>query len=126
MELATREGATNELPSFIAADGPIVEVRFKFKMDDTRDDGVHALFTISGRSDAPGCFLMQPNFKQAAARNNLSVRIPSPMFGAGLIEAIDDDTILANHQADGAKKSSFGIGGRPNMNENDHTISRFG
>lgn len=50
------------------------------------------------------------------------------MFGAGLIEAIDDDTILANSHADGAKKSSFGIRGRPNRADrpNDHTIARFG
>lgn len=75
---------------------------------------------------------MQPDFKQAAAWDNLSVRIPTPMFGAGLIEAIDDETILANHQADSVKKLSFGVrgrpngSGRPNVNENDQTISRFG
>ncbi|WP_370467993.1 di-heme oxidoredictase family protein [Nitrospira sp. KM1] len=132
VELATREGAANEIPSFITADGPVREVRFKFKQDGSRDDGVQALFTISGRSDAPGCFLQQPNFKRAAALNNLSFRIPTPMFGAGLIEAIDDDTILANIHADGAKKFSSGIrgrangAGRPNIDENDRTISRFG
>ncbi|MBX3329706.1 MAG: hypothetical protein KF722_04835 [Nitrospira sp.] len=132
VELATREGATNELPSFIQADGPVRVARFKFKHDGRRDDGVQALFTISGRSDAPGCFLMQPNFKRAAAWDNLSFRIPTPMFGAGLIEAIDDDAILANSRTDDAKKFSFGIrgrsngAGRPNVNDNDHTISRFG
>lgn len=132
VELATREGATNEIPPFITADGPVREVRFKFKADGTRDDGVQALFTISGRSDAPGCFLPQPNFRRAAALNNLSFRIPTPMFGTGLIEAIDDDTILANMQTDGPKKFSFGIRGRtngtgrPNFDDNDRTVSRFG
>ena len=132
VELATREGATNEIPPFITVDGPVREVRFKFKPDGTRDDGVHALFTISGRRDAPGCFLMQPDFKRAAILDNLSFRIPTPMFGAGLIEAIDDDTIVAGMQVDSAKKSSFGVrgrpngAGRPNINDNDGTISRFG
>lgn len=132
LELATREEASNDAPSFIKGDGPVRVARFKLKPDGTRDDGVHALFTISGRSDAPGCFLSQPNFKQAMAWNNVSFRIPTPMFGAGLIEAIDDATIVANSQADGAKKSSFGIrgrpneAGRPNISDNDRTISRFG
>ncbi len=132
VELATREGAANEVPSFIRADGPIRVARFKFKQDGTRDDGVQALFTISGRADAPGCLLQQPNFRRAAALNNLSFRIPTPMFGAGLIEAIDDETILANIQIDNSRKFSFGIrgranrAGRPNIDDHDQTISRFG
>ena len=132
VELATREGATNHVPSFLKADGPAFEVRFKFKPDGMRDDSVHALFTISGRSDAAGCVLEQPDFKRAAAVDNLAFRIPTPMFGAGLIEAIDDETIIANMQTDAPKKFSFGIrgrpnaGGRPNTNENDNTITRFG
>ena len=132
VELATRDGATNDLPFFITPDGPTREVRFKFKPDGTRDDSVHALFTINGRSDAPGCFLAQPDFTRAAAIDNLAFRIPTPMFGAGLIEAIDDETIMANMQTDAPKKFSFGIrgrpngAGRPNVNENDNTITRFG
>src|SRR5262245_51440305 len=84
VELATREGATNDVPPFITVDGPTREVRSKFMPDGTRDGSVHPLFTISGRSDAPGCFLAQPNFKRAAALDNLAFRIPTPMFGAGL------------------------------------------
>jgi len=60
---------------------------------------VHALFTITGRDDAPGCFLDQPDFATAAAQNNLIFRIPTPTFGAGLIQAIDEDTILANKRS---------------------------
>jgi len=132
VEMATKEGATNEVPAFITADGPVRVAHFKFKGDRDRHDGVQDLFTISGRTDAPGCFLAQPNFRRAAALNNLSLRIPTPMFGAGLIESIDDDTILANMQADSARKFSFGIRGRanttgrPNLNENDGTVARFG
>lgn len=59
-------------------------------------------------------------------------RIPTPVFGAGLIEAIDDDAILANLAANGARKQGLGIRGRPNMtgrpntSGNDGTITRFG
>lgn len=99
VEVAKKAGATNEIPSFIKPDGPIREARFKFNPDGTPDGGVHALFTITGRSDAPGCFLNQPDFRGAVARQNVVFRIPTPVFGAGLIEAIDDDTILAKRPA---------------------------
>jgi len=130
--VAKKAGATNEIPSFITADGPIREARFKLNPDGSPDGGVHALFTISGRSDAPGCFLHQPDFRTAVATQNVAFRIPTPTFGLGLIEAINDDTILANLQANAATKQSMGIRGRPNMtgrpnlSGNDGTITRFG
>jgi CxxC motif-containing protein (DUF1111 family) len=108
------------------------EARFKHNPDGTPDGGVHALFTISGRGDAPGCFLQQPDFRNAVARQNVVFRIPTPVFGAGLIEAIDDDAILANQMANRARKQDLGIRGRPNMtgrpntSGNDGTITRFG
>ncbi|HXC67895.1 MAG TPA: hypothetical protein VN638_10785, partial [Nitrospiraceae bacterium] len=88
VELAKKYGANNDLPSFIKSDGPVREARFKHNPDGTADGGVHALFTIAGRSDAPGCFLQQPDFRTAVARQNVVFRIPTPLFGAGLIEAI--------------------------------------
>jgi CxxC motif-containing protein (DUF1111 family) len=133
LEMAKKEGATNAIPSFLKQDGPIREARFKFNPDGSPDGGVHALFTITGRSDAPGCFLNQPDFQTAVAARNIVFRIPTPVFGAGLIEAIDDDTILANMQAMIAAKQSLGIvgranrtSGRPNTSGNDGTITRFG
>jgi CxxC motif-containing protein (DUF1111 family) len=133
LEMAKKEGATNAIPSFLKKDGPIREARFKFNPDGSPDGGVHALFTITGRSDAPGCFLNQPDFQTAVAARNVVFRIPTPVFGAGLIEAIDDDTILANMQAMIAAKQSLGIvgranstSGRPNTSGNDGTITRFG
>jgi len=57
--LATLDGATNNVPSFITADGPVREARF------VSDGGVHDLYTIAGRTDALGCNLAQPNFAQA-------------------------------------------------------------
>lgn len=133
VEMAKKEGANNEAPSFIKKDGPIREARFKFNQDGTPDGGVHALFTITGRDDAPGCSIRQPDFRAAVARQNVVFRIPTPLFGAGLIEAIDDDALLANMQAHSATKQSLGIRGRankltgrPNTSGNDGTITRFG
>jgi hypothetical protein len=114
VEVAKKEGADNDVPSFIKKDGPVREARFKFNPDGTPDGGVHALFTIAGRRDASGCSLHQPDFRAAVARQNVVFRIPTPLFGAGLIEAIDDDTILANLQAHSATKQSLGIRGRAN------------
>jgi CxxC motif-containing protein (DUF1111 family) len=124
--VATKDGATNTVPFFILPDGPVREVRFKQNRDGTPDGGVHQLYTITGRTDAPGCVLAQPNFEAEARRDNLTFRIPTPVFGAGLIAAVTDATILANLAANAALKRSLGIGGRANRNGNDGTITRFG
>jgi CxxC motif-containing protein (DUF1111 family) len=99
----------------ISASGPVREVRFQ------SDGGVHDLFTIVGLAGAPaGCTISQPNF--SAHLSEIIFRIPTPTFGAGLIEAISDSTILAN--VHGGKP--FGIGGHENRNGNDGTLTRFG
>src|SRR3989475_5376168 len=118
--------APNQVPFFITSDGPVREARFKFNPNGTRDGGVHDLFTITGRADASGCNISQPNFKAAAANDNLIFRIPTPVFGAGLIQSIDDDTILANKNSQTFAKALLGISGRANTNGNDGTITRFG
>jgi hypothetical protein len=41
-------------------------------------------------------------------------RIPTPVFGAGLIESISDSAILANMKTDSNLKKPMGISGRPN------------
>jgi len=126
------DGATNTLPSFITPDGPAREVRFvnllnsNGTVSSTPDGGVHDLFTIQGRSDAAGCTLAQPAFAQNLALGNIIFRIPTPIFGAGLIENIPDETILRNMQRSSAQKKSLGISGHPNRNGNDGTIARFG
>src|SRR5215831_10132400 len=109
--LATKQGATNHVPFFISSDGPVREARFKFKPDGTRDGGVHDLYTIAGRTDAPGCVLAQPDFK---VRHNIIFRIPTPVFGTGLIEAIPDSAILENMARERAAREAMGITGRPN------------
>src|SRR5262249_54144575 len=114
------------------ATGPVREARFKFvpnpdgTLSTTRDGGVHDLFVITGRIDAAGCTIVQPDFNTAAASNNLIFRIPTPVFGGGLIEEIPDATIVANQGANLSAKQALGISGHPNRNGNDGTIARFG
>ena len=139
--VATLEGAKNIVPWFIVQDGPVREARFKTNPDGTPDGGVHAVFTISGRSDAQGCTLAQPDFLPAGdphtgqgGNPNIIFRIPTPVFGAGLIEAIPDGAILANMKANAAQNGQWGITGHPNahisgsanFSANDGTITRFG
>jgi CxxC motif-containing protein (DUF1111 family) len=114
--------AKNPLPSFITANGPVREARFIRKTDGTADGGVHDLFTIMGRSDAPsGCSLVPENFSNAS---NVITRIPTPVFGLGLIEAIPDSTLVQNVAS--SASASLGIQGALNRNGNDGTVTRFG
>ena len=137
--VATAFGARNTLPSFIRPNGPVREARFKYKPDGSRDGGVHALFVVSGRvdstGDATGCTITQDDFAGNLTRDNVIFRIPTPTFGAGLIQAIPDYAIVANQRASATLKFSLGIGGRPhfvlptgnaNRNGNDGTVARFG
>src|SRR5262249_26377763 len=68
--------------------------------------------------------LLQPPFAQAQATNNVIFRIPTPVFGAGLLENLDDSTLIAVKTT--ATGNPFGISGTFNFNGNDGTISRFG
>jgi CxxC motif-containing protein (DUF1111 family) len=137
--VATAFGARNTIPSFLTLDGPVREVRFKRHLDGTPDGGVHALFVISGRvddgGDATACTISQPNFDRHFAAGNVIFRIPTPVFGAGLVEQIPDAAILANLRASATVKTALGIFGRPhrvrisgepNNNGNDGTVARFG
>jgi CxxC motif-containing protein (DUF1111 family) len=118
-------------PSFITANGPTREARFPFFFNsngqpnlNNPNGGVEDLFTVSGRSDAGSCSLSQPSFAQAQNTNDIIFRIPTPVFGAGLMENIDDSTLQTNRAKN--LHNNFGIGGDFNHNGNDGTISRFG
>ena len=122
--VATKLGALNRLPPFITQDGPVRELRLKRHADGSPDGGVTNLFVISGRGDAPpGCRITQPDFGRV---ENQSYRIPTPVFGLGLIESIPDSTLKANLAATAARAAALGISGRFNTNDNDGTITRFG
>jgi CxxC motif-containing protein (DUF1111 family) len=142
-QVAFANAATpSQLPAvagFIAANGPVREARFVRNPDGTADGGVHALFTITGRAGATGCNIAQPDFGAQLASHNVIFRIPTPVFGSGLIEQIPDAAIAANQASNAPQKSALGIKGKPNIqvtgntitglannNGNDGTIARFG
>jgi CxxC motif-containing protein (DUF1111 family) len=126
----------SSIPPFISVNGPVRVTRFVNKPDGTPDGDVHALFTIAGRFDAPECVLQQPNFAEALANRNVIFRIPTPLFGAGLIEMIPDSAILSNQTANGARNKALGIIGRAHfgdakridakIDDSDRGIARFG
>jgi CxxC motif-containing protein (DUF1111 family) len=134
---------TNVIPSFVLPNGPVRVARLKKHPDGSPDGGVHSLFTITGLEGAEGCILKQEDFPQEIARGNIIYRIPTPTFGAGLIEQIDDETIDANVKTQSARVfgdeqkvsiprgrlnivSPFHANGSENRNGNDGTIARFG
>jgi len=124
--LAILDNAGNTVPSFITANGPVREARFIRNPDGTRDGGVHDLYTIAGRSDAVGCMLGQPDFATQLANNNVIFRIPTPLFGLGLVEATPDSILQANLASTQAARAAMRIGGTFNTSGNDGTITRFG
>jgi CxxC motif-containing protein (DUF1111 family) len=139
-EVAVLDGAKNAVPWFIVPNGPIREARFK-KSNGHADGEVHDLFVITGRADAPGCDIAQFDFLPAGnpltgqgGNRNIIFRIPTSVFGAGLIEGISDSAILANLRANASAKSALGIhghanahlSGNVNLSANDGTITRFG
>jgi CxxC motif-containing protein (DUF1111 family) len=124
-------GSTNTTPSFLTSTGPTREARFPFFFNsngnpntNAPNGGVEDIFVVSGLSGAGNCSLPQPSFAIAQSTNNIIFRIPTPVFGAGLIENIDDSTLIAVQAA--AAGNSLGISGTFNHNGNDGTISRFG
>jgi CxxC motif-containing protein (DUF1111 family) len=136
---AGSDHGTDRVPPFLTPNGPVREARFVLNKDGSHDGGVHALFTVTGRTGATGCTMAQPDFATQMANHNVIFRIPTPTFGLGLIEQIPDAAILANLKTNAAAKSALGIRGHANFavagrtitgqtnnNGNDGTIARFG
>jgi CxxC motif-containing protein (DUF1111 family) len=131
---ATAHGAQNTIPSFITSSGPVREARFPFFFTNNQPDpnrpngGVEDLYTIAGRVDAPAScntgVIVQPSFTLAVNTGNIIFRIPTPTFGTGLMENIDDSTLLTNFN--NQQSNNVGVTGTFNHNGNDGTISRFG
>jgi CxxC motif-containing protein (DUF1111 family) len=151
--------AGNQLPSFIVGNDPahpgVTPVREARFVKDSQnpalvDGGVHDLFTIVGLTGTPASctalLLRQPDFDTALATRNIIFRIPTPVFGTGLIEQIPDSAIESNRNSELGAKKDLGIRGRSNVtlagrtvsgtgrrlagaenrNGNDGTIARFG
>src|SRR5262245_40618404 len=129
--LATLHGATNVVPPFIAPDGRVREARFVTAAPSNAnsasiDGDVYGLYTIQGRFDAPGCNLAQPDFAAQLEAHNVTFRIPTAVFGLGLVENTPDAMLQLNLAANKAAKAALGIAGRFNSSGNDGTISKFG
>jgi CxxC motif-containing protein (DUF1111 family) len=132
--MATLDGAQYTVPSFITLNGPVREARFVNSTTPANphdhqnthgngeqgrgnlDGGVHDLYTITGRGDAPGCNMAQDDFATQLANNNVIFRIPTPLFGLGLVEDVPDSTLITNAQP----------GANFNHSGNDGTITKFG
>jgi CxxC motif-containing protein (DUF1111 family) len=130
--VANIDGATNTVPSFITPNGPVREARFVENPDGTPDGGVHDLFTITGRTDAKGCTIAQPNFAQQLQANNVIFRIPITVNGDGLVDSIPDGDqnnnigLVGAANAQASLRQSLGIGGTFNRSGNDGTVTKFG
>jgi CxxC motif-containing protein (DUF1111 family) len=110
----TRKGKSDtQLPRFVREDGPMVEIRFQ------RDETVHQLFAI----EEGDCQLKVGPFPPG----QVTLRIPTPVFGVGLLEDISDAVILAqmNDVATQPRKQDLGITGRPQQQVGGR-IGRFG
>jgi len=130
--LARALGATNlqDYSAFITPSGPVREARFILSESDksgrTLDGGVHGLYTIQGRFDAPvGCFVPQPDVTIQLANNNVSFRIPTPTFGLGLVENVADADLVNNAGRENGLNSTV-QNGMVNRSANDGTVTRFG
>jgi hypothetical protein len=121
-QIAFAGGGSDDVPPFPSLNGPVREARFVKNKDGTPDGGVHALFTISGREGAEGCSRQRRDWAAQVAAKNV-FRIPTPTFGAGLIEMIPDWAILANRASAASTKSALGIRGRPHYAVAGRTIS---
>jgi hypothetical protein len=140
---ATKNGGTDKVPSFIRENGPVREARFVKNPDGTADGGVHAIFTITGRTGAnvsPRALHARATGLRDAAREQ---QRDLPHSHADLRRRADradpDAQILATRRATRRAKQSLGIRGKPNFhvagrtitgmtnnNGNDGTIARFG
>ena len=114
---ATKNGAKNTVPSFIHANGPVREARFVKNAGRhgrrRRARALHGRRTRrreSRRASSP-----RRTSPPRLNANNVIFRIPTPVFGAGLIESIPDATIVANASANLGSKQPLGIAGRANF-----------
>src|SRR5262249_55824540 len=98
-------------------------------------------YTITGLEGADGCTLKQEDFQKQIDAKNIIYRIPTPTFGAGLIEQIEDKTIADNVALQSSRVYAnsvriprgrlnivqpFHAQGSENRNGNDGTIARYG
>ncbi len=99
--MATLDGAKNIVPSFVTVNGP---TRIPYQVS---TGALLKLYTVQGRTDAPGCVLAQPDFATLLANHDLSYHIPIPLYGVGLVEATPSSNFIADQ--DKPLMASLGI-----------------
>ena len=127
-----RKGATNAVPSFIAA--LRTDSRSPLCAKAGRESRTAASTSCSRSSAAPTSerpaartpTLTPIDFESEYRRGNARFRIPLQLFGLGIIDGIQDSEILARHAATAPLRAQLGIKGIPNRSGNDGTITRFG
>jgi len=125
--LATAAGAKNTLPSFITATGPAREARFV--RNPRRVAGWQRCTRCLRSLEDPmhqAAILRSRILRRRVANNNVIFRIPTPLFGLGLVENVPDTALQSSLSANAQQKRSLGISGHFNLNTNDQTIARFG
>jgi CxxC motif-containing protein (DUF1111 family) len=131
-------GAINYMPFFESLNGAAMNARFPNQLTNLSipDGMVHQVFTITGRSDAADCDLDQPNFSLASTQSpptgasdltsNMSFRIPIALFGDGLIEIIENISLLNNQAFQcSTYQATLGICGTVSYAP-DGSVNRFG
>ena len=123
--------SANTVPYFVTQNGPMREAHFPFFLNadgspnlNAPNGAVEDLYTVTGLPGAESCTLQQPAFNHMRKVNNISFRIPPTLFGDGLIENLDDSTLLKNQAAQAS--NHLGISGTFNRNAFDATINRYG
>ena len=81
---------------------------------------------IAGHPDAAGCNIKQEDFETQVRNRNIIFRIPTPVFGAGLIEKITDTTILNNLNSNSPTKSELRDHRSRQPQRQRRHITRFG
>jgi CxxC motif-containing protein (DUF1111 family) len=119
-----RVNRAGNLPEFVSPDGPVRVARLVTNAEGTPDGAVQPLLTVADRPDAPGCSLADLDFARELAGHNLTFRIPTPVYGAGLIEQIPDSAIRANQGTNAAQNKALGIFGHPNIVRSAGSVAR--
>ena len=138
---ATQDGGTDQVPSFITEERSGPRGAFREK------PGRHRRMAASTRSSrspdrgaATGCTLRSRTSRRELANHNVIFRIPTPTFGAGLIESnpgCGDPRERGEQRADEERarhprprelpgRRAARSRGQTNNNGNDGTIARFG
>src|SRR6267143_1487022 len=85
------------------------------------ENGVGLGPTFNGNSCAQ-CHA-QPNIAQQLSLGNVIFRIPTPVFGLGLVENTPDASLQSNLSATQNTRNQYGIGGSFNTSGNDGSIT---